>query len=287
MNSDAVVASAVLSKMDRHEVENDADTLTSDYWGTTYFSGQALYRRYPEAVSDNTVAFDLFSNPVVEIGEPGALPVVSVIGYGALGKGAVLRLSSIGEDLLSWDSQAVHQVAQARIERETFDDRNAFVVVRKTHAHIYALLTGLKADQTQAVPDVLKANWLELSQSHLSNLTFARLSKIAEKRDGWQGPGSLGLSAASLSEFLKFWREIRSANSIEPELMLTPKGTLQAEWHRSRRQYFEIEFSKERGIGNFGLMDRLSGFDGIMPIMEIVKLIKGYRDGIAFTWTNG
>ena len=82
---------------------------------------------------------------------------------------------------------------------------------------------------TDTMPDAIRANWYELAISRLSVDAFARLNFLATKQAGWRGPGSMALKGDSVSEFLRFWSAVR-ADAAEPELMLTPMGTLQAEW---------------------------------------------------------
>jgi hypothetical protein len=73
---------------------------------------------------------------------------------------------------------------------------------------------------------------------------------------------------------------------VEPELMLTPRGTLQAEWYRSYRQFLEIEFTKSRAICNFGLIDTKHRLEGTMPIEEAITFIENYRGGVALSWSH-
>lgn len=139
--------------------------------------------------------------------------------------------------------------------------------------------------QTVTIAPALRANWFELSRSALSGEAFERLRKLADKPNGWRGPKSKALSASSLAKFLKFWFELRDI-AAEPELMLTPRGTLQAEWYHSHVHFLEIEFDSRRMVGSFGLIDgrtRLEG--GAMGLNEILRTIKNYRQGIAFNWS--
>lgn len=137
---------------------------------------------------------------------------------------------------------------------------------------------------TDTMPDAIRANWYELAISRLSVDAFARLNFLATKQAGWRGPGSMDLGGVSVSKFLRFWAAVR-ADAAEPELMLTPMGTLQAEWFKNHRQFLEIEFSQADESSNFGLIDRKTQLEGKARPNELIQLLKGYRDGIALTWT--
>lgn len=137
---------------------------------------------------------------------------------------------------------------------------------------------------TDTIPDAIRANWHELAISRLSAEAFARLNFLANRQAGWRGPGSMALSGVSVSKFLRFWTTVRAV-AAEPELMLTPMGTLQAEWFKNHRQFLEIEFSQMDESSNFGLIDRQTRLEGKARPSELIQLLKGYRDGIALTWT--
>lgn len=138
--------------------------------------------------------------------------------------------------------------------------------------------------RTQVISAALQANWSELAQSNLSNDSFARLYRLSEKQNGWHGPASLALHGSSLSSFLRLWHLVRDV-AVEPELMLTPRGTLQAEWYRSHRQFLEIEFIKGQLTANFGLVDIKHRLEGSMPIEEVITFARNYRGGVALHWS--
>jgi hypothetical protein len=302
MSVDAMLASPVLTKFDKFEGDSDVEFPVMGYPRTsTYFGEMALVKQETEALQAKLSARAPANVTLVSIGELNKIPTLDadeligcgelgILGLGALNRQVLKHLLHIPPIRLDWSKSVF--LTETDFQPNLMDALSGAVVSNRYFATLYihnricAISNRVRADQTQVVSDALKANWLELSQSRLSDVAFARLQKIAEKRDGWRGPGSLALSAASLSQFLMFWHEIRGEKTIEPELMLTPRGTLQAEWHRSYRQFFEIEFTKERGVGNFGLIDMKSRIEGAMPVKEIVKLVKNYRDGIALTWAS-
>jgi hypothetical protein len=137
--------------------------------------------------------------------------------------------------------------------------------------------------QTETLGAALQANWSEIARSGLSNQSFERLKVIASLSDGWRGRGSRTLSAASLRAFLSFWHLIK-LEALEPELMLTPKGTVQAEWHRSHRQFLDVEFRQNGLDANFAIFDRGHVVEATTAIPEAVALIKNYRRGAALRW---
>src|SRR5881628_2674406 len=62
-----------------------------------------------------------------------------------------------------------------------------------------------------------------VAASDLSDKMRQNLLALASYEEGWNGPGSRGMNARSLSTFLKFWNQVRE-HSVEPELVLTPQG---------------------------------------------------------------
>ena len=142
-----------------------------------------------------------------------------------------------------------------------------------------------RSKATDTMPDAIRANWYELAISRLSVDAFARLNFLANRQAGWRGPGSMALSGASLSRFLRFWATVRAV-AVEPELMLTPMGTLQAEWFKNYRQFLEIEFGQTDEGSNFGLIDRKTRLEGKAKPSELIQLLNSYRAGIAMTWTS-
>ena len=110
-------------------------------------------------------------------------------------------------------------------------------------------------NSTSTIPSALHASWLELAQSGLSNANFERLRLLSSKKEGWRAGNSKALAASSLRAFLVFWRKIRE-KAREPELMLTPNGALQAEWHKSHRQFLDVVFRTNGKDVNFGLFDK-------------------------------
>ncbi len=139
-------------------------------------------------------------------------------------------------------------------------------------------------ETTDTLPDSIRANWNVLARSGLAEETYARLNLLASKSAAWRGPGSKPLSGASVSRFLGFWAAVKSI-AIAPELMLTPMGTIQAEWFRSRRQFLEIEFSGTEDNASFGLIDRRTRLEGMAEQCELVTLLRNFRKGIALTWS--
>ncbi len=97
-------------------------------------------------------------------------------------------------------------------------------------------------EDTSALPASLSANWNSLAISGLSSELRKRLFQLAEKPDGWRGPGSKCLSPASLRNFLRTWASI-AENAVEPFVTLAPNGNLYAEWHASWKRHLDFEFA--------------------------------------------
>lgn len=94
------------------------------------------------------------------------------------------------------------------VEEATFDKRNVPI-----------------GESTNSQPKSLRDNWTSLAFSGLSWQSFNRIKNLAQKADGWRGPGSKKLSTPALRDFLRFWKVI-SDQATEPFLTLAPNGDL-------------------------------------------------------------
>jgi len=135
-----------------------------------------------------------------------------------------------------------------------------------------------------AVPDVISFNWQDLAVSGLSHKMYQCLLALASYEEGWNGPGSRGMNASSLSTFLRFWKQVRE-HSVEPELVLTPQGNLQAEWSKDGGHYLEIDFRGENEKALFGLFDgRKAVIEGAAPLDDVIRVVMFHRKGAALRW---
>lgn len=145
-------------------------------------------------------------------------------------------------------------------------------------------LRGRAIDSTSVVPQSISANWMLLAKSGLSEPAYKAILRLGSKPLGWNGPGSFPLDARSLTNFLNFWIQVRNV-ATEPDLVLTPKGNIQAEWFKSPRQFLEIDFRSENEPSFFGLFDnREVVLEGSAPASEIMQIVLHHRNGMALTW---
>jgi len=112
-----------------------------------------------------------------------------------------------------------------------------------------------------AMPTALTANWSRLFLSDLSAKSYARILQFARLNEGWRGAGSKSLSDRALEAFLEFLIRLGD-DVVEPELTLTARGTLHAEWFRNTRRHLDLEFISEEKVF-FGLFDGKTVYEGI------------------------
>ncbi len=138
---------------------------------------------------------------------------------------------------------------------------------------------------TGAVPETILTNWRALNKSSFSDATYRRLLHLASMGQNWAGADSLPLAPASLGRFLEFWQGV-SDQAIEPEFVLTLRGTLQAEWCKDSTHLLEIDFAIDKNeTCYFGLFDgRRATIEGGGKIDDVVHLCMAYRKGVALRW---
>lgn len=128
----------------------------------------------------------------------------------------------------------------------------------------------------------LTDNWSRIALSGLSDQSFTMLKRLARNEDGWCGPGSVGLSASSVSNFLDFWSLIR-ISAVEPEFSLAPNGFLHVEWHENWKKHLDMAF---RGDGRviYGLFDGLNVHEGA-DYFQALALMLMERTSKPFNWS--
>lgn len=94
-------------------------------------------------------------------------------------------------------------------------------------------------DGSNVIPAAIAACWHLLKQSHLGD--EARLISAALRRITQPRMGLASLSATSLDTFLHFWIAVRAA-AAEPEIAISPKGNIQAEWTKDDDDFLVLEF---------------------------------------------
>ncbi|MGE0118569.1 MAG: hypothetical protein AB7S71_12455 [Dongiaceae bacterium] len=126
---------------------------------------------------------------------------------------------------------------------------------------------------TTSLPQTMLLSWSDLLEAGITRRLFDRLTRIAMQPAGWRGPTSKPLRHESLKLFIKFWSTVRE-DAVEPELALTPDGSLQAEWYKSDRQRLDVTFVEPKAI--FGLFGTNSILEGAEPATTVAALLKGH-----------
>ncbi len=143
--------------------------------------------------------------------------------------------------LYAVDSLALSGPADATAEIDGFMPQNfAELTVnpkktaRKLHIlqqpSSYSPVSAITSDLISFVRNHLR---LAYSGSLANRLEYLREASIEE------APEQAPVSVDSLQSFISF---IRSSKLAEPELVLTYTGNIRAEWHKSRKEHFSVEF---------------------------------------------
>lgn len=137
------------------------------------------------------------------------------------------------------------------------DDQDVFwQAMRDRHRAVSYYKRTPPTDQSNVMPPAISACWYLLRQSHLSEEAFKRLVSAASNRVTQSGKGLRPLDAKSLATFLHFCGAIRTI-AAEPEIAISPKGNIQAEWTKDEDDFLVLEF-QPRGEIFFSLWQ--SGF---------------------------
>src|SRR5262245_5716735 len=136
---------------------------------------------------------------------------------------------------------------------------------------------------TATVPQAVLGNWNRLYRAQLPDRVYARVRQLARYEDGWRGFGSKALTVEALRTFLNFWIQIGSHASA-PEIALTARGTLQAEWFKSSRRHLDLEFVNDQKIF-FGWFDDGNVNEGVYSLGALVQWLK--RPSARAMWSRG
>jgi hypothetical protein len=129
--------------------------------------------------------------------------------------------------------------------------------------------TKKKSIAVTAVPQAVLGNWNRLYRAQLPDRVYKRVRQLARYEDGWRGFGSKALTAEALRTFLNFWIQIGSHASA-PEIALTARGTLQAEWFKSSHRHLDLEFVNDQKIF-FGWFDDENVNEGVYSLGGLVQ----------------
>ena len=127
------------------------------------------------------------------------------------------------------------------------------------------------------VPQAVLGNWSRLYRAQLPDRVYTRIRQLARYEDGWRGDGSKAITADALKSFLNFWIQI-GPDASAPEIALTARGTLQAEWFQSSRRHVDLEFVNDKKIF-FGLFHDENINEGVYSLGALVEWLKSQSAG--------
>ena len=133
-----------------------------------------------------------------------------------------------------------------------------------------------------ATPPALSVNWTRLTRARLSPAAYAKIFRIASRKQGWRGPGSCSLSSGALTTFLEFWSVVRT-RACEPQLALVPNGNLGAEWFKSGRRRLDLEFCDDGSV-YFGIQNGRGILEGKELVKNVAAILFGL-DSKPLNWT--
>jgi hypothetical protein len=135
--------------------------------------------------------------------------------------------------------------------------------------------------KTASLPGAIQQNWMRLARSGIRQEAYERLLAFAAAPSVTTAVDTRPLHAQSLRYFLDFWEMVKG-KAREPDLVLSPSGTLQAEWHLNWRKHLEIEFCED-GRAHFGLFSGKTVYEGYDGVTSIAKMLLE-RDDQPLKW---
>lgn len=142
-------------------------------------------------------------------------------------------------------------------------------------------LTARGKASANAVPAAIAENWNRIWVSEISDKLYSRLLRFGTRPDGWRGHGSKSLSPSAVTAFLEFWIKVRE-KAVEPQIALTAKGGIQAQWYKSRYEYLDLSFQPDKRVF-FGLFRKGAVFEGVVNLEEIVPFLES-NSAESLTW---
>ncbi|MEQ9329150.1 MAG: hypothetical protein RJQ21_17850 [Rhodospirillales bacterium] len=130
--------------------------------------------------------------------------------------------------------------------------------------------------ESDTLAQSIEENWQRLASSNIDIDLFKRILMFSSMSDGWRGEGSKALSPKSLKTFLEFWRDV-NCKAKKPNIALSPRGNVYAEWHKSWKKHLDIEFMGD-GSALFGLLDGASIVEGRETVNNIVSLVLNRKE---------
>jgi hypothetical protein len=133
----------------------------------------------------------------------------------------------------------------------------------------------LPVTDATSTPSAIWANWSRLSQANLSVETYTRIRNLARYEKEWRGPGSKALTSESLRTFLEFWIDVGPV-ATSPDLAITARGSIQAEWFRNSRRHLDLEFVGKDKVF-FGLFNGNAINEGIDTLEGVAAWLKSHH----------
>ncbi len=140
--------------------------------------------------------------------------------------------------------------------------------------------------QSGVIPHAVAVCWFLLRQSRLSEEAFNHLVSAASNRMTRSAEGLGLLDARSLAIFLHFWITVR-IQSAEPEIVISPKGNIQAEWTKDENDFLVLEFQPSGEI-LFSLWQDgypTEGMKSAKRAQELVNML-GAMDENPLSWSD-
>jgi hypothetical protein len=157
-----------------------------------------------------------------------------------------------------------------------------------TQIHPDAIESQEHTFQSTVVPQAIMQCWFLLKESRLGEGMFSRLIILASGREAQSRSGLDSLRSQSLASFLHFWSALRQlAGPAEPDLSISPKGNIQAQWVKSGESFLVMEFQKNGDIF-FSLWQEDYPLEGIQPgtrMSELIHVFNAMQDN-PLGWTD-
>lgn len=174
-----------------------------------------------------------------------------------------------------------------RAEREKLRAQSLYYFVSPTDlsgALLYG--GGAPSENSSAIPAAIAECWHLVKESQLSEEAFTHLVAAAAGRSPQSVRGLLSLEPKSLAAFLHFWGSVRDG-SAEPEIGISPKGHVQAEWTKDVEDFLVLEF-RPNGEVLFSLWQDGYPTEGVKSPTHLHELCRMFEvmDQNPLSWTD-
>ena len=140
--------------------------------------------------------------------------------------------------------------------------------------------------QSNVIPLAVAVCWSLLYQSRLREETRNLLVSTASSRVTRSAEGLGPLDATSLATFLHFWTAVR-IEATDPEIVVSPKGNIQAEWTKDEDNFLVLEFQPDGEI-LFSLWQDGYPTEGVKSARRAQELVNmlGAMDENPLSWSD-